>query len=218
MTMKTSTRTRFGIGTATIVAGLALFSLAGPASPAQAYGTSESDLAAACADGIDEVGISVQCTFEADHVSSYNMVWNRYGNPVTNCNNPWGEVKATIVSSRTFTQSWTAGGKFGISWEGMGLEGNASYTESTSTTTGVNREIVAGLGQKNAATMGTEMAVEEGRIRVDIMDSFGSDYVSTDTHYINGAQRTVPTGVKQEGSDPVSCGEKFTIDPENTPV
>ncbi|MFG6446472.1 hypothetical protein ACFXQA_14525 [Microbacterium sp. P07] len=216
--MKTSTRTRFGIGTATVVAGLALFSLAGPASPASAYGTSEGELASACADGINEVGVSVHCTFEADHVSSYNMIWNRYGDPVSNCDNPFGEVKLTIVASRSFTQTWTAGGKFGISWGGMGLEGNASYSESTTTTSGVNREIVAQTGQKNAATVGTEMAVEEGRIRVDIMDSFGSDYVSTDTHYINGAQRTVPTGKQQHGSDPVYCGQNFTVDPENTPV
>ncbi|MCS5717778.1 hypothetical protein N1027_06475 [Herbiconiux sp. CPCC 205763] len=217
--MKNTIRTRLGLGGAAATAALVLAGLAGPAATAQAYGTSPEELASACTDGIGEANISVSCTFEAAYASSYFQEWHRYGDPVTNCAGGSNDVVSQIVASRTFTETWSAGGKFGVSGGGISIEGNSSYSASTATTTGVNRTLEAGPGEKVAATVGTTFAVEEGRMRVDIYDNGGGgDQTFTDTYYIEGTQRTVPTGAQEQGQDQVPCGQKFTIDPEQTPV
>ena len=111
--MTTTTRTRFALGTTGAATLLAALVLAGPVSPASAYGTTSEELATACEQGIDQAGISVHCTFEADHVESSHQQWSRYGDPVTNCTNGTNDVESVIVASRTLTQTWSVGGKIG---------------------------------------------------------------------------------------------------------
>ena len=130
--LKTSTQKRLGIGSTTLVAAIAAFALLGPASPAQAYGTSAEELTSACENGYDDVGVSVSCVFEADHVSGYHKEWHRYGSAVTNCNTNSPEIKQTILESKTLSETWTVGGKIGFSYEGIGIEGNSSYAQTTS--------------------------------------------------------------------------------------
>ncbi|WP_411698911.1 hypothetical protein [Conyzicola sp.] len=216
---KTSTRTRLGIGSATLVAAVAALAFVGPASAAQAYGTSPDELTAACENGYGDVGVSVKCTFEVDHTAGYYKQWHRYGSAVTNCNTNSPEIKQTILESKTLSETWTVGAKFGFSYEGVGIEGNSSYSQTTSKTDGVNRELTALPNEKVAATIGTEMAIEEGRMRVEIFDNGGyqdgSTFASPDTYYIDGVKREVPTGVTEHGEEQVACDQKFTVDPEN---
>ena len=217
--LKTTTRTRLGIGSTTLLAAVAAFALLGPASPAQAYGTSPEELTEACENGYDDVGVSVSCVFEADHVSGYHKEWHRYGSAVTNCNTNSPEIKQTILESKTLSETWTVGGKIGFSYEGIGIEGNSTYAQTTSKTDGVNRELTALPNEKVAATIGTELATEVGRMRVEIFDNGGyqdgTTYASPDTFYIEGVTRDVPTGVTEHGEHQVACDQKFTIDPEN---
>lgn len=221
--MKTSTRTRLGLGSTTLVAALAVLTLTGPTAPAQAYGTSQDELASACENGIDQVGITVNCTFEADHVSGYHKVWHRYGDPVTNCEaGSTHEASVRIDASRTETQTWTVGGKFSFPIKSIGIEGNSSYSNSVAITNTVARDVTAWPGEKAAATVGTTMATEEGRIRVDIIDNggvqdgYGSGF--SDTYYIDGVKRDVPTGEKEDGRTQAACGAPFDVDPENSPI
>jgi hypothetical protein len=217
--MKNTTRTRFGFGGLVATAALVVAGLAGPAASAQAYGTSPEELASACVDGVGENNISVSCTFEAQSTGTPWLEWHRYGNPLTNCGGGTNPAVSMIVSSRTFTETWSVGGKVGFSGGGISIEGNSSYSAATSITTGVNRTVTAGPGEKVAATLGTAFVVEHGRMRVEIIDNGGGgDYSFHETYYIDGAERTVPTGAYEEGQDQVPCGQRFTVDPEENPV
>lgn len=213
-------RVTLGSMAATMMVAAALL---GPASAAQAYGTSPEELISACENGIDQEGVSVNCSFESDHVSSSFVEWHRFGAAVTNCTaGTTVDVKQWVGDLRTYTQTWTVGGTAKLNLGPIGIEGKGELSQAESRTSERRSEVIAAPGQKVAATLGKTIDVVEGRMKVLITDNGGyqdgSSYAVPETYYIDNIQRTAPTTIEEVGVDQVACGELFKVDPETTPV
>jgi len=220
MGITTTTTKRRAIRAGMALTGVALFAAIVPAASASADDPYSADnLLRVCngAPGDQTQGLSGSCTFEVQGDGGQHVEWRRYGDPVSNCNaGTTTAIQSMVGDTRSFSESWSAGGTGGIGLGPISISGGGNYSQTRSVTSERRDTVTANPGRKTAVTMGTGFVDQTGRIRVDVevYDNSGGDggvYVGTEAHYIDGIARTVPTGYQEKGQDEVSCAEDFRV-------
>jgi len=210
---RTILKTAVGVA-ALALAGTVVPATSASAAPVAARLTPE-ELQTICAGGTVAEGLlEGDCVFEVQG-ETLRTDWRQVGDQVSNCNaGTTSPIGRTVVATRSFSETWKAGGNAGLSLGPISIEGGGEYSETRTVSSETRDEITVNPGRKAALTAGAVTAVQTGRMRVEIREVQIAEWPSWteyETQYLDEVTRDVPTGTIERGQDEVSCAEDFRV-------